>query len=237
MIRQRLRPEAKPATPALLVLILSILLAGCAGFGGPGATRGAAERVPPEGETAGLTERQRDIVEAAHMYRGAEKLRVRGRDFRMDCTGAVAALYWHAGIDLLAPLAEYRGNGVTRLYRFMEDKGLTASSDDPAPGDIIFWDNTYDRNEDGRANDLLTHTGVIVSTEADGTVVYFHHNYRHGLVFERMNIRDPDTHMKVVKGEKVLMNSPMRMRGSPNFELWLAAQLLRSYGRAWKLGE
>jgi hypothetical protein len=39
----------------------------------------------------------------------------------------------------------------------------------------------------------------------------------------------------VVNDERVVINAPMRMRGSPDFDLWLAAQLLRSYGRAWRL--
>ncbi len=249
-------------TCRLFLLLASLSLLGCAGV--PHPPKGAAEapaKPPGLDGTAWeeLNDRQRKIVVGAHELKGAKRLIVNGREFRMDCTGAVAALYWYAGIDLLGPLAAYQGNGVRRLYRFMEDEELLIPSDSPGavranlwpsstdsspdqysilPGDIIFWDNTYDRDGDGRADDEFTHTGVVVSVASDGTVVYYHHNYRRGIVLERMNIAEPDIHTRSGGGEKgrdTTVNSPMRMRGSPNFDLWLAGQLVRAYGRAWLL--
>ena len=230
---RRRRLIAASAVSALL-----LLLASCASVGTAGKARkeaGLPEQKP--GTAADLSKTQLKIVEGARELTGAKRLVVKGRKFRMDCTGAVAAAYWYAGVDILGPLAKYRGNGVLRLYRFMEEEGLLVSADEPAPGDIIFWDNTYDRNDDGSANDTLTHTGIVVSTDEDGTVVYYHHNYRRGIVLERMNIADPDIHTKMVNDEQVVVNAPMRMRGSPDFDLWLAAQLLRSYGRAWRISQ
>lgn len=234
----------------LSVFLLSVsLLSGCASA--PKRVEAGAEAPPTEPkERLELTEVQKDLVRGAKRLEGAGRLNVKGREFRKDCTGAVAALYWYAGIDILSPLAHYRGNGVLRLYRFLKDEGLLVpssspssessesaknSSGGPAPGDIIFWDNTYDKNEDGQVNDTLTHTGVVVSRDGDGTVVYYHHHYREGIVLERMDIEEPNVHTRNVDGETVVVNSPMRMRGSPNFDYWLAAQLVRTYGRAWKL--
>jgi hypothetical protein len=245
--------SAKPIRITRLFLFLAALsLFGCAGVPHPPkSTAGAA------GEE--LNERQRKLVQGAYELKGVKKLIVNGRTFRMDCTGAVAALYWYAGIDLLGPLAAYRGNGVQRLYRYMEDEQLLIPSDSPGalrvdlgpsqsdslfaprsplPGDIIFWDNTYDQDGDGLADDEFTHTGVVVSVDSDGAVVYYHHNYRRGIVLERMHITEPNIHKRTEGGPEKsgeLINSPMRMRGSPNFDLWLAGQLVRAYGRAWRL--
>lgn len=47
------------------------------------------------------------------------------------------------------------------------------------------------RNEDGRWNDELTHAGVVVGVDRDGTITHVHHNYRRGVVTARMNLRAP----------------------------------------------
>ena len=60
----------------------------------------------------------------------------------------------------------------------------------PNPGDLVFFDDTHDRNHDGRRNDPLTHVGIVVRTESDGTVVFAHRLDR-GVVLGRMNLSDP----------------------------------------------
>jgi hypothetical protein len=224
---------------AAVVLVVALVI-GCAGVPKPRpAVEPAAEEKPEAAaeEGAALTETQESLVEGARKLEGAKRLLVRGKEFRMDCTGAVAAVYWYAGIDILSPLARYSGNGVLRLYRYMEEEELLVPADSPAPGDIVFWDNTYDKDDDGKPNDFLTHTGVVVSADENGTVVYYHHNYRRGIVLERMNVIEPHVHTKRIDGREVVINTPMRMRGSPDFDLWLAGQLVKSYGRGWRLSQ
>jgi len=217
-----LKRQHKKSHGLLLALLVPIFLASCqsVGFYEP----------PVPGD---LEPVQRKLVQGAHRLRGARRISVRGRNFPADCTGTVLALYWYAGIDLSSPLADYQGNGVARLYHFLEDAGMLHQSSNPAPGDIIFWDNTYDRNNDGKPNDYLTHTGMVVETKADGTIVYVHHNYRKGVVFARMNLQRPDVYTEEVGGEVRIVNSPMRMRGSPEYHSWLASQLIRDFGQAW----
>lgn len=226
---------------ALLFAAALMLLTGCQSLTGPGAARPGGsdedrlaaqlQRSAGDGSLNGI---QAKLVEGAHSIRGRTRLVIGGRRFNADCTGTVLAIYWHAGIDLASPMARYRGNGVTRLYRFLEEEQALYSTRRPAPGDIIFWDNTYDRNNDGQPNDYLTHTGMVVAVEEDGTVHYVHHNYRKGVVFARMNLYKPGVYTEVIDGEQRIINSPMRMRGSPNYDKWLASQLTRSFGRAWE---
>ena len=217
--------------------VMVLMTAGCRtiGLGGPG--RSAAEPEPEWNIKPGteLNRTQSRLVEGAFFLRGKQKIRVNGRTFNSDCTGTVLALYWYAGIDLARPLLDYSGNGVKRLYQYLEDNQVLLETKDPEAGDIIFWDNTYDRDGDAQADDFLTHTGMVVAVEEDGTVHYIHHNYRKGVVFARMNLYRPDVYTEEVEGRPVIINSPMRMKGSPEYDKWLASELTRSFGRAWMM--
>lgn len=188
-------------------------------------------------EVSDLTEIQKKLVAGALQFIGAESLKVGDQTFRMDCSGVVSAIYARAGIDLLSKLSNYRGNGVTRLYRFLEDNDLLYRTTDPAPGDIIFWDNTWDANEDGKFNDYFTHVGMVVNRLPDGTIEYIHHHYTKGIILEWMNLHKPDVRYVDVNGESVKINSAIRARSAPAAPggVSLASQLYRHLGKAWEL--
>ena len=225
--------EANNYSP-LLALIIFLLLSSC---------RSSPDTIesdhikPDDGiETAkGLTVTQEKLIEGAHAILGREKLFIGGRNFSMDCSGIVLALYWYADFDLTKAYNDYSGNGVTRIYRYLEDKDLLYRTLAPSPGDIIFWDNTYDKNEDGKPNDLLTHVGMVVDVDTEGNIDYIHHNYRKGIILARMNLNNPDTYAETLKGEQIIVNSAMRMRGSPDFDKWLSSQLYREFGMGYLL--
>jgi hypothetical protein len=222
-----------PAAAASLILLL--LLSSCATFSAR-EERGREEAPTGERSAAeGLNSVQKRLVEGAEKFVRTGNLEARGRSFRKDCTGTVLAIYWYAGIDLVSPLSRYTGNGVRRLYRFLEDLKLLYRPELPAPGDIIFWDDTYDRNEDGQANDAYTHAGMVVSVSGSGTVEYVHYNYRRGIVIERMNLLRPHVHTEKRGNEVVVVNSPMRMRGAPEYEKTLASELIRSFGKGYRI--
>jgi hypothetical protein len=160
---------------------------------------------------------------------------VRGRTFPYDCTGLVLAIYWYAGIDLARDFEQYNGNGVSRLYHSLEKANLLYSTPYPATGDIIFWDNTYDRNGDGLWNDTLTHVGMVLHSRPDGSIRYVHLNYTRGIVIEDMNLLEPDLHKKLIRGEMRILNSPIRLKepGQPHPPLWMAGQLYRILGMGY----
>jgi hypothetical protein len=194
------------------------------------APRSGRAALPPE-----TVQVQGKLVEGGRYVLGRKELVVRGRRFNMDCTGTVLAIYFYAGIDLARDFDKYTGNGVTRLYRSLESQQLIYRALLPVPGDIIFWDNTYDRNEDGRWNDTLTHVGMVMEAHDDGTIAYVHLNYHKGIIIEYMNLRDPRVHQKMVRGEIKVVNSPMRLdqKGKPHPEKWLSAQLYHSFGMGY----
>jgi hypothetical protein len=175
------------------------------------------------------------LAEGGRYVMGKQELVIRGKRFNMDCTGTILAIYYYAGIDLARDFNRYTGNGVTRLYRSLEAEQLLYDTRHPVTGDIIFWDNTYDRNEDGKWNDPLTHVGMVMNVSADGNVEYVHLNYRRGIIIENMNLRQPEVYQRMERGQMRIINSPMRMKqaGKPHPENWLSGQLFKIFGMGY----
>ncbi len=192
----------------------------------------------PEPETAGAESAaigdpfrpvKDKLVEAAGWMEGRKKLDVNGRSFNLDCTGIVMAAYWYAGIDLGKDFGNYTGNGVRRLFYYLDDQGLLYDTDLPSPGDIIFWDNTWDANENGEADDTHTHVGMMVSLDRNtGSGTYLHYNYAKGIIVENINLLDKDNPSA---------NSPMRMRSLPKVDgyHYLSSQLVNELGKGYEL--
>jgi cell wall-associated NlpC family hydrolase len=206
---------------------------GAARAGGTasGDSPGGVERAE-DGEVSSI---QRRVAQAALSFVGenTDKLYVGNQEFRCDCTGVVLASYYKAGIDLMPVFAQERGNGVARLHGIADRYRLLAPAERPQPGDIVFWDDTYDHNADGKWGDPLTHAGIVVDVAPDGQLTYVHHNYRRGVVTAQMNLQQPDTHQLRTNDGVVTVNSPMRMKSHRYIkpDAWLSSHLFRSFGR------
>jgi len=90
-----------------------------------------------------------------------------------DCTGLVRLAYAPLGIALLGAEALATDNGVTAIYRHAV-AAHALHRQTPAPGDLVFFAETYDRNHDGKRNDGLTHVGLVERVEPSGVVVFLH---------------------------------------------------------------
>lgn len=145
------------------------VLAGCAGY-----EREAREPLPRPA-WAGWGREQivataRDVARrATHYVRGGQ-----GKGGGYDCSGFVAAVYRRLGLDIKP--AQGAGNGVTLIHRWCREHGHPPMMRQPQPGDLVFLDETYDRNGDGKTNarDTLTHIGIVESVNDDGTFVMLH---------------------------------------------------------------
>ncbi|MBO7430486.1 MAG: C40 family peptidase [Spirochaetia bacterium] len=196
-----------------------------------GAAKGIAEAAPKSipKDVKGLTSRQKQLVEAAYWAKGKTSLSVNGKKYRMDCSGVVSAIYMKAGVDLTIDFKKYKGGGVQRIHETLRSKGLVYRPSVPVPGDILFWDNTYDANKNGRADDVLSHIGMVVSSDKrSGEVVYVHHHDKKGIVFEKMNLlhaNDPayNAAMRDSKAKKLPGNK------------YLASQLYKDAGKGYLL--
>lgn len=174
------------------------------------------------------------IIEASKGLVGATSLVIEGRRFSFDCTGGVLASYYAAGIDLWPLMAPYNGNGVARLYKAMKAKGWNKRTAYPQPGDLIFWDNTYDKNGNGLYDDCLTHVGLVISSDDKGNIEYFHHHIMLGFVIETMNLLEPNLYRQTTDGVSRVVNAPLRVKPN-NDNPWLAGQLFRTFGQAWRM--
>ena len=100
--------------------------------------------------------------------------------FRPDCSGAVRTIYARKGI-WLGNAATHSESDTAAIYTFVKEHGQIFTGP-PNVGDLVFFDNTYDRNRDGQMNDRFTHIGIVENIFNDGTVMfkhYMHHRMRH----------------------------------------------------------
>ncbi len=102
-----------------------------------------------------------------------------GKNFLFDCQGTVAKIFWKVGVDLTKNYNEpgYQNllGGVPRIYKTYQTEGKTYLAKRPKAGDLVFFDNTWDYNGNGKWDDTLTHVGLVETVEADGTVGVIHH--------------------------------------------------------------
>jgi peptidoglycan DL-endopeptidase CwlO len=176
-----------PPLPLLLLLLLGTW--GCAT---------APVRDPPTLPQAVAAERQtppdarQQAVALARRLLGRRTVSWPGQDFPDDCSGLVEGVYASVGVPLQG--AAHRGdNGVTSLYRYAQLRGRIFASGVPAPGDLVFFRDTYDQNRDGVLDDGLTHVALVESVSEDGTVAIIH-RVRRGVMRYRMNLGRPEMH-------------------------------------------
>jgi hypothetical protein len=129
-----------------------------------------------------------------------------GRD-GVDCSTYVRSAYLAAGIDLYAA-ALPRDNGVQAIHRYVRKHGHLQRARLPAKGDLVFFDNSYDRNRNRLLDDPLTHVGIVEEILPDRTVLVLHAT-NHGIVREPMNLRHPHV-LADASGQAI--NAPLRRK-------------------------
>lgn len=203
-------------------MVLPLLALACAGPGGS---------LRAEPDLAVFDLQARLAARAASLVGHASGFEARGERFAADCTGFVEAVYALEGVPLrplMRAAAAGERTGVGAAYRAVQRYGTLfgGGGEWPAPGDLVFWRDTYDRNRNGKADDGLTHVGVVEYV-VDGTVVFVHRGTK-GVARGAMT---PDRPAERSAGG-VALNSPIRARnprlaGVPA----LAGELFAAYGR------
>ncbi|MBR3671463.1 MAG: C40 family peptidase [Spirochaetia bacterium] len=176
-----------------------------------------------------ISQKQKQLVEAANWAKGRRYITIDGHRFKMDCSGVIRAIYFKAGIDLAKDFNKYSGGGTMRIHETLRSRGLIYRPTVPVPGDILFWDNTYDANHNGRSDDMLSHIGMVVSSDKkSGNVIYVHHNEKKGIVFEKMNLLHPDdpTYNAVMRSQRA-----KKLPGNK----YLASHLYKDAGKGYLL--
>lgn len=142
------------------------------------------------------------------------------REFRTDCSGFVCAVMDRAGVAL-------QGNTRSMWGRAL-DLGAVHHRDRPQLGDLVFFDNTYDRNGNARLDDDLTHIGVVMAVEPNGTVVMANAGVGPGKAEYRLNLRTPGERTDADGNE---LNSWLRRKASSDRPgtRYLAGELWRGF--------
>jgi hypothetical protein len=169
------------------------------------------------------------IVESAARLVGAETITSQGKRIAYDCAGVTRAIFLEHGIDLYrGALNDPKGNGVRLIYNHVRRHGILHRGPNVSPGDLVFFDNTWDFNGDGKLNDPLTHVGVVERLEPDGTVVFIS-RVANAVERYRMNLDQPHVH-KTALGR--VLNDYIRRKLStdPDHTVRLTGELFSFYG-------
>jgi hypothetical protein len=175
------------------------------------------------------TPRRAAIVRTAARLVGARTIDLNGRRIAYDCAGVTRAIYLEHGIDLYesAP-SDDKANGVRLIYAHVRQHGTLHQGPVVHPGDLVFFDNTWDLNGDGLLNDPLTHVGVVERVESDGTIVFIS-RVADAIERYRMNLALPHVHQTA--DGRVLNDYIRRKRSTDPKEIGhLTGELFAFYG-------
>ncbi|HEX7767268.1 MAG TPA: CHAP domain-containing protein [Nitrospira sp.] len=185
--------------------------------------------VTPAQKLPSLSPTRTGIVRTATKLLGARTIESNGRRVAYDCAGVTRAIYLEHGIDLYnSGTTDRQANGVRLIYNHLRQHGRLHQGPVVHPGDLVFFDNTWDFNGDGRLNDPLTHVGVVEQIEGDGTVVFIS-RVAEAVERYRMNLALPHVH-KTTDG-RILNDYIRRKRPTDPEEMGhLAGELFTFYG-------
>lgn len=136
------------------------------------------------------------------------------------CTTYVHHVFLKVGVDVDGAPADMWDRAITL--------GTTHHRSRPSPGDIVFFDQTFDRNGNHRLDDPLTHVGVVLSVDEEGTITVAHGGATHGTGTFRMNLEHPDT-LKGPDGQTWNSNLRVQRASDPPGTKYLASALWRGF--------
>lgn len=173
--------------------------------------------------------RRAAIVHTASKLVGATTIQANGKRIAYDCAGVTRAIFLEHGIDLYGSSPpDPKANGVRLIHHHISRHGRFHQGPAVRPGDLVFFDNTWDYNGDGFINDPLTHVGIVERQEPDGTVIFIS---RVAGAIERyhMNLALPHLH-KTPEGR--ILNDYIRRKDldDPFDAAYLTGELFASFG-------
>jgi len=142
--------------------------------------------------------------------------------FRDDCSGYVSAVMSAHGL-------ETDGRVITIYERAVANDAIHWDLA-PIAGDLVFFDDTHDRNHNGRLDDDLTHIGIVLDVEPDGTVVFGHAGLSSGRGIGRLNLYTPGQRYNA---DGDVINSVLRSPTAwdPDGTVHLAGDLFAGFAR------
>lgn len=174
-----------------------------------------------------------ELAAAATRFLGAGRIEVGGEVFRMSCSEMVRAAFAAEGCTE-GPTGAFGDGGTATLFEYCKDAGLL-HRESAAPGDLVIFDNTYDRNRNRKSDDPLSHVGIVTGGRDDGTVIFVHvgsGRIRKG----HMNLERPWAR-KDKDGNALNDQLRARKKNDPKGTRYMAGELFRAYCRPEPCGE
>lgn len=173
-------------------------------------------RKPPQPKAPVATTLSNRIARAAKHYLSSRP----PASFRNDCSGFVCAVLDRAGVPAAGNTASLwdQARGIQAVHHRKR----------PLDGDLVFFDDTWDRNGNGRLDDPLTHIGVVTTVDADGTAHVAHVSSSKGRTTLFLNLQRVHDH-KDDNGK--VLNSFLRAKTSKDGPgvRYLAGELVKGF--------
>ena len=180
-------------------------------------------------KSAEASSRRAAIVKTASKLVGATTIQANGKRIAYDCAGVTRAIFLAHGIDLYdSGSPDPNANGVRLIHHHISRHGRFHEGPVVRPGDLIFFDNTWDYNGDGLVNDPLTHVGIVERQEPDGTIVFIS-RVAGAIERYRINLALPHVH-RTAEGR--VLNDYVRRKDfrDPADTAYLTGELFAAFG-------
>jgi hypothetical protein len=209
--------------------LLTVMIVG--GCSGGAVNRGGVplKRAVNCCRTTEATPAQQAVLATAAQLVGVRTIEARGRRISADCAGVTREIFLRHGIDVYAGGDAGRdANGVRLIHSHVQYHGRLHRGPIVRPGDLVFFDDTWDYNGDGIVNDALTHVGIVETVDSDGTVVFIS-RVTAAVQRYRMNLRMPSIHR--TSDGRILNDYLRRKRWNDSGETaYLAGELFAGFG-------
>jgi len=169
------------------------------------------------------------IVRSAAKLVGARTVEANGRRIHYDCAGVTRAVFLEHGIDLYeSRTTDRQANGVRLIYNHIREYGRLHQGPAAKPGDLVFFDNTWDANGDRKMNDPLTHVGIVERQDRDGTIIFIS-RVAGAVERYRMNLGLPHVH-RAADGK--ILNDHLRRKDTRTADQtgYLTGELFAGFG-------
>lgn len=125
------------------------------------------------------------------------------------------------------PIGDEAATSIPEIFRYCRAEGGVYHSSRPNVGDLVFFHNTYDVNDDGRNNDWYTLVGIVEAVQSNGTVDFLAYN-RDVVIRQHVNLDEPS--QRHLTGQREI-NSRLRNEAHDDapFTQYLAGQLFAGY--------
>lgn len=111
---------------------------------------------------------------------------------KTDCSGLIQKIFKKNNIIIFKKqaLIPEDPTGVKIMYNTLRNyKKIYINPLQVKKGDLIFFSNTYDMNKNNKIDDILTHIGMVIDKDKEGTITFIHSTSKK-IKYDYINLKD-----------------------------------------------